>query len=125
MGMMKDFEDPEEEERPDNSDESGESEENMLGGTGKGPSTHELWVQGSGPDCIGTTAVVALVRYGSDAEILVANAGDSRCTLLSGSKAKDLSRDHKPGLASESARIKNAGGFITDLGSVGGRVDGN
>lgn len=92
--------------------------------------TYQLWVSGEGPDCMGTTAVVALVRFGEGAEVYVANAGDSRCIMSTSDAvaakpgAVDLSEDHKPVLPGERARIKKAGGFITEV-QMGGRVDGN
>jgi len=65
---------------------------------------------------IGCTAVACLIDHDS---IIVANAGDSRAVLCCGVEAIELSQDHKPGLASESARIEECGGFVrkahTDL----------
>mmetsp|Transcript_61903 Transcript_61903/g.134130 ORF Transcript_61903/g.134130 Transcript_61903/m.134130 type:complete len:268 (-) Transcript_61903:7-810(-) len=60
----------------------------------------------------GCTAVVCCVR--SDA-IFVANAGDSRAVLCRAGRPVALSEDHKPGLASERARISKAGGFVADI----------
>eukprot|EP00249_Psilotum_nudum_P020892 c27886_g1_i3 orf=1221-2294(+) len=65
----------------------------------------------------GSTAVVALLR---NDEIVVANAGDSRCVLSRKGKAYDLSQDHKPELENEKERILQAGGFIHS-----GRVNGS
>merc|ERR1719310_1132145 len=96
----------------------------MQAGDDDQPNPFNVWVSGEGPDCMGTTAVVALVRHGKGAEVWVANAGDSRCVLAQKGKALDLSEDHKPILKAERARIKKAGGFVTDV-DVGGRVDGN
>eukprot|EP00041_Stephanoeca_diplocostata_P016359 m.321958 g.321958 ORF g.321958 m.321958 type:complete len:496 (+) comp20340_c0_seq1:79-1566(+) len=76
----------------------------------------------------GTTATVAVVLCSKandgtsvprPTHIVVANAGDSRCVLCRGGKAKDLSEDHKPEDEVESTRIHAAGGFIDD-----GRVNG-
>lgn len=86
-------------------------------------SSSDLWLSGSGPDSQGTTAVVALICTKTQ-EVFVANAGDSRCALIRGDKAKNLSRDHKPMLRSEMRRIKQAGGFVA-MPEDGGRVDGN
>jgi len=83
--------------------------------------SYSKWVNGEGPDCMGTTAVVALVRSGPNAEIFVANAGDSRCILATESRVAALSHDHKPTLKVERARIRAAGGFVSNEG----RVDGN
>lgn len=51
--------------------------------------------------------------------VYVANAGDTRCVMAIKGKAKDLSVDHKPDMASEKRRITKAGGFVED-----GRVNG-
>jgi len=70
----------------------------------------------------GCTANVALVLQN---EVIVANAGDSRAVICNKGKAKPLSFDHKPNLPEEMARIKKAGGWVTD-GSTGHyRVNGN
>lgn len=52
-------------------------------------------------------------------EVIVANAGDSRCVIAVGGKAKDLSVDHKPDLPVEKKRVLRAGGFVEE-----GRVNG-
>ncbi|RXK37355.1 PP2Cc protein phosphatase [Tremella mesenterica] len=69
-------------------------------------------------DPSGCTAVVGLVT--TDGRIIVANAGDSRSVLGYKGIAKDLSHDHKPTNAGETARITSAGGFVEF-----GRVNGN
>uniref|UniRef100_A0ACD5XVM9 Uncharacterized protein n=1 Tax=Avena sativa TaxID=4498 RepID=A0ACD5XVM9_AVESA len=69
-----------------------------------------------GPTC-GSTACVAIIR---NDQLVVANAGDSRCVISRKGQAHDLSRDHKPDLATERERIKEAGGFV-----VAGRVNGS
>eukprot|EP00301_Raphidiophrys_heterophryoidea_P024913 c8228_g1_i1.p1 GENE.c8228_g1_i1~~c8228_g1_i1.p1 ORF type:complete len:366 (+),score=82.32 c8228_g1_i1:147-1244(+) len=73
----------------------------------------------SGTDCFlsGTTCVVCVC---TPTQLIVANAGDSRCVLGSRDSAgqfyhRDLSRDHKPELAEEKKRIKKAGGLIKRL----------
>jgi protein phosphatase 1G len=76
----------------------------------------------AGPDdaytpSAGCTAVAALVR---GAELVVANAGDSRAVLSRRGVAVPLTRDHKPTDADEFARITRAGGFVAD-----GRVNGS
>lgn len=86
-----------------------------------GGAANSAWCSGEGPDGMGTTSVVALVRGGSSPMIFCANAGDSRCVLVHGRKAIDLSRDHKPNDEDEFSRITKAGGFV----SPDGRVDGN
>lgn len=45
--------------------------------------------------------------------IIVANIGDSRVVLCRRGKAKDLTIDHKPNLASERARIELLGGTVS------------
>lgn len=65
----------------------------------------------------GCTAVCALIR---NDELIVANAGDSRCVLSRGGKAVALTEDHKPMNEEEFSRITKAGGFVAD-----GRVNGS
>lgn len=68
----------------------------------------------------GTTAVVALIR---GKQLIVANAGDSRCVVSEAGKAVDMSYDHKPEDEVELARIKNAGGKVTMDGRVNGGLN--
>ncbi|MBN3286568.1 PPM1G phosphatase, partial [Polyodon spathula] len=68
----------------------------------------------------GTTAVVALIR---GKQLIVANAGDSRCVVSEGGKAVDMSYDHKPEDEVELSRIKNAGGKVTMDGRVNGGLN--
>uniref|UniRef100_A0A8C5B9D2 protein-serine/threonine phosphatase n=1 Tax=Gadus morhua TaxID=8049 RepID=A0A8C5B9D2_GADMO len=68
----------------------------------------------------GTTAVVALMR---GKQLIVANAGDSRCVVSESGKAVDMSYDHKPEDELELARIKNAGGKVTMDGRVNGGLN--
>jgi len=122
---MEDEEEEDEEEMDldgldDTSDEDWDGEDLASGAQLDGLTSNELWVNGEGPDCMGTTAVVALVRAGESPEVFCANAGDSRCVLARGESAIGLSHDHKPELRKERMRIKNAGGFIAE-----GRIDGN
>ncbi|XP_062223902.1 probable protein phosphatase 2C 11 isoform X2 [Phragmites australis] len=72
----------------------------------------------AGPTC-GSTACVALIRNN---QLVVANAGDSRCVISRGGQAYNLSRDHKPELAAERERILKAGGFI-HMGRVNGSLN--
>lgn len=65
----------------------------------------------------GCTANVALIAKG---ELIVANAGDSRCVLSSNGKAIEMSEDHKPENDTERDRVEKAGGYITN-----GRINGN
>ncbi|KAE9452138.1 hypothetical protein C3L33_15952, partial [Rhododendron williamsianum] len=70
----------------------------------------------SGPTS-GCTSCVAIVRNN---QLVVANAGDSRCVISRKGQAYNLSRDHKPDLEAERERILKAGGFIH-----AGRVNGS
>ncbi|CAM6009568.1 unnamed protein product [Sphagnum balticum] len=70
----------------------------------------------SGPTA-GSTAVVAVIRGN---QLVVANAGDSRCIMSRHGKALELSLDHKPELEVERGRILFAGGFVH-----AGRVNGS
>ncbi|KAG2648967.1 probable protein phosphatase 2C 11 isoform X2 [Panicum virgatum] len=72
----------------------------------------------TGPTC-GSTACVALIRNN---QLIVANAGDSRCVISRAGQAYNLSRDHKPELAAERERIMKAGGFI-HMGRVNGSLN--
>uniref|UniRef100_A0A2N9HYA3 PPM-type phosphatase domain-containing protein n=1 Tax=Fagus sylvatica TaxID=28930 RepID=A0A2N9HYA3_FAGSY len=67
----------------------------------------------------GSTACVAIIRNN---QIVVANAGDSRCVLCKKGQAYDLSKDHKPDLEVEKERILKAGGFI-QFGRVNGSLN--
>ena len=60
----------------------------------------------------------ANVCYITETEIIVANAGDSRCVACVNGKAVPLSFDHHPQDKNEMKRIKKAGGFVS-----GGRVN--
>ncbi|XP_024316136.1 probable protein phosphatase 2C 11 isoform X3 [Brachypodium distachyon] len=71
-----------------------------------------------GPTC-GSTACVALVRNN---QLVVANAGDSRCVISRGGQAYNLSRDHKPELVAERERVLKAGGFI-HMGRINGSLN--
>lgn len=71
-----------------------------------------------GPNA-GSTACVAIVRHN---QIVVANAGDSRCVISRKGQAFNLSRDHKPDLEVEKDRILKAGGYI-QCGRVNGTLN--
>jgi len=62
------------------------------------------------PRWTGCTAVLCCVR--SDV-LVVANAGDSRAVLCRAGQAVPLSEDHKPEMPFESARIVEAGGYLS------------
>uniref|UniRef100_A0A3P8YFZ1 Protein phosphatase 1G n=1 Tax=Esox lucius TaxID=8010 RepID=A0A3P8YFZ1_ESOLU len=104
--------DNEEEEDTEEGEDSDEEEEEMClpGMDGK---------EEPGSDS-GTTAVVALIR---GKQLIVANAGDSRCVVSEKGKAIDMSYDHKPEDELELARIKNAGGKVTMDGRVNGGLN--
>lgn len=99
-----------EEDSEDGEDDEEEEETTMPGMEGK---------EEPGSDS-GTTAVVALIR---GKQLIVANAGDSRCVVSEGGKAVDMSYDHKPEDELELARIKNAGGKVTMDGRVNGGLN--
>ncbi|WCJ40349.1 Protein phosphatase 2C family protein [Euphorbia peplus] len=71
-----------------------------------------------GPAC-GSTACVAVIRNN---QLVVANAGDSRCVISRKGQAYNLSKDHKPDLEVEKDRILKAGGFI-QVGRVNGSLN--
>lgn len=68
----------------------------------------------------GCTACVALMRK---SQIVVANAGDSRCVISRKGKAAELSFDHKPEDECERLRIEKAGGKVTADGRVNGGLN--
>ncbi|XP_062243132.1 protein phosphatase 1G [Platichthys flesus] len=100
----------EEEDTEEDSEEEDEEEMCLPGMDGK---------EEPGSDS-GTTAVVALIR---GKQLIVANAGDSRCVVSEQGKAVDMSYDHKPEDELELARIKNAGGKVTMDGRVNGGLN--
>jgi serine/threonine protein phosphatase PrpC len=67
----------------------------------------------------GCTAVVALI---TEATVIIANAGDSRCVLARRGTALALTTDHKPEVAEEHSRIKRAGGYV-EMGRVNGNLN--
>ncbi|GKC07958.1 probable protein phosphatase 2C 60 [Tanacetum coccineum] len=71
-----------------------------------------------GPTC-GSTACVAIIHNN---QLVVANAGDSRCVLSRKGEAYNLSKDHKPDLEVEKERIYKAGGYI-QFGRVNGSLN--
>lgn len=117
------LEESEEEQQEGEGDEEEFPEEDLEEVNRRLTESNDLWMNGKGPDCMGTTAVVALVCKATQ-KVFVANAGDSRCILMSGAATKDLSCDHKPTLKTERLRIRKAGGFVLNP-EDGGRVDGN
>eukprot|EP00929_Paragymnodinium_shiwhaense_P009327 TRINITY_DN113456_c0_g1_i1.p1 TRINITY_DN113456_c0_g1~~TRINITY_DN113456_c0_g1_i1.p1 ORF type:complete len:444 (+),score=68.22 TRINITY_DN113456_c0_g1_i1:95-1426(+) len=81
---------------------------------------------GEGPDGMGCTAVVALIQRAcadKAAEVIVANAGDSRSVLVAKRQAQNMSRDHGPLLPDEHARVKKAGGFVNKEGRINGNLN--
>ncbi|KAK4590089.1 hypothetical protein RGQ29_020594 [Quercus rubra] len=67
----------------------------------------------------GSTACVAIIQNN---QVVVANAGDSRCVMCKKGQAYNLSEDHKPDLELEKERILKAGGFI-QFGRVNGSLN--
>ncbi|KAL5213882.1 hypothetical protein ABZP36_003034 [Zizania latifolia] len=63
-----------------------------------------------GPLDEGSTACVVLIRNN---QIIVGNAGDTRCVLSRNGQATALSTDHKPNVPAETRRIEAAGGSIS------------
>ncbi|KAL6507066.1 hypothetical protein OROHE_022201 [Orobanche hederae] len=82
---------------------------------------HWLSEEGKYSGCLGqsagSTACVAIIRNN---QLLVANAGDSRCVMSRKGQAYDLSEDHKPDIVAEKKRILEAGGYVKY-----GRVNGS
>nr|KAI8750109.1 protein phosphatase 1G-like [Biomphalaria glabrata] len=68
----------------------------------------------------GCTACVCLLQ---GKQLIVANAGDSRCVLSRAGKAIELSFDHKPEDECEKTRIERAGGKVTSDGRVNGGLN--
>lgn len=109
-GDSSDLEEEEDTEEGEDSEDEDEEETCLPGMDGK---------EEPGSDS-GTTAVVALIR---GKQLIVANAGDSRCVVSERGKAVDMSYDHKPEDELELARIKNAGGKVTMDGRVNGGLN--
>ncbi|CAN0872339.1 Probable protein phosphatase 2C 60 [Linum grandiflorum] len=90
---------------------------------GENSEQHDNWAFEEGPHSdfsgptSGSTACVAVIRNN---QLVVANAGDSRCVISRKGQAYNLSRDHKPDLEAEKERILKAGGFIH-----AGRINGS
>ncbi|KAL6141135.1 hypothetical protein ACLB2K_059426 [Fragaria x ananassa] len=85
----------------------------------------DLWSSEEGPHSdfdgptSGSTACVAIIRNN---QLVVANAGDSRCVISRKGQAYPLSKDHKPDIENEKERILKAGGFI-QVGRVNGSLN--
>ena len=90
-----------------------------FGDTDMGSPTRQAMTEGigEGPEMKGCTANVLLIKENA---IYLANSGDSRSVLARGKQTIELSKDHKPELPTEMARITKAGGTVED-----GRVEGN
>mmetsp|Transcript_6138 Transcript_6138/g.8039 ORF Transcript_6138/g.8039 Transcript_6138/m.8039 type:complete len:370 (-) Transcript_6138:1218-2327(-) len=67
-------------------------------------------------DYMGSTAVAVLLEEG---KIWSANIGDSRAVLCRNGQAFDLTKDHKPNLPAEKARIEALGGSVQWYGYLG------
>jgi len=68
----------------------------------------------------GCTGLVCLIV---DNVLYCANCGDSRAVLLTETKVKRISHDHKPELPEEKERIEEAGGFVAEGGGGIPRVN--
>lgn len=101
-----------EEDEEEDVEESDEDDDEMENAYGPG-------MESPGEDS-GTTACVVLVTR---KKIIVANVGDSRAVLCRNGKALELSFDHKPEDEVEIARIRKAGGRVTDDGRVNGGLN--
>ncbi|XP_028781043.1 probable protein phosphatase 2C 21 [Neltuma alba] len=92
---------------------------------GDGNDHSDDWVLEEGPHSdftgpsSGCTACVAVIQGN---QLVVANAGDSRCVISRKGQAHNLSKDHKPDLEVERDRILKAGGFI-QVGRVNGSLN--
>lgn len=66
----------------------------------------------------GSTAVVCVVRGCTrrPVQLLLANLGDSRAVLCRGGEAVRITRDHKPELKDEKARVEKVGGMVVKAG---------
>jgi len=69
-----------------------------------------------------TSGCTALATVVTPSALVCANAGDSRCVLVSRGDGIPLSHDHKPVLPEESERIRAAGGSVCSRGRVDGRL---
>ncbi|KAG9150901.1 hypothetical protein Leryth_003024 [Lithospermum erythrorhizon] len=74
--------------------------------------------QSNGPSS-GCTACVAIIHHN---QLIVANAGDSRCVLSRKGQAYPMSEDHKPDQEIERERIHEAGGYV-QCGRVNGSLN--
>ncbi|KAG6414606.1 hypothetical protein SASPL_121979 [Salvia splendens] len=95
----------------------------LIFATRRGAETDEWTEEGphsdfKGPHS-GSTACVAVI---GENQLVVANAGDSRCVISRNGQALELSVDHKPMLAAERERILTAGGYVR-WGRVQGYLD--
>lgn len=120
---MEDSEEEEEDDDEEDDDELDEEEKQQIGGIfSKVIAAHEEddgHIEEPGSDS-GCTAVVAVLRQN---ELVVGNAGDSRCVLCRNGEALDLSVDHKPEDDEERKRIEAAGGKVTADGRVNGGLN--
>lgn len=103
----------EDEDDDEEDDEDEENEKGFVNPAGVGASEEP------GMDS-GCTAVVCLLR---GSQLVVANAGDSRCVVCRDGKAIDMSIDHKPEDELERNRIEKAGGRVTLDGRVNGGLN--
>ncbi|KAK6180155.1 hypothetical protein SNE40_012355 [Patella caerulea] len=111
------YEDMESEE--DEEEEEEEEGEEETDGDVDQPYNMDMANEEPGSDS-GCTACLALLR---GKQLLVANAGDSRCVISRAGVAVELSFDHKPEDELERKRIEKAGGKVTADGRVNGGLN--
>ncbi|KAL5113515.1 hypothetical protein ACEQ8H_008600 [Pleosporales sp. CAS-2024a] len=88
------------------------------GGQGHRPSVPEL-----GDDDL-TSGSVATVLYLKEMELYISNVGDAQALLIrSEGGHKILTRKHDPAEASERARIREAGGFVSRQGKLNDQLE--
>ncbi|XP_002737792.1 protein phosphatase 1G-like [Saccoglossus kowalevskii] len=111
-----DDDDDDEDDDEEGEEDSSEEEEEATGRQRSGVFSEQ---EEPGSDS-GCTCVVALLRGN---QLIVGNAGDSRCIVSRSNKAIDLSIDHKPEDELERKRIEKAGGKVTMDGRVNGGLN--
>jgi serine/threonine protein phosphatase PrpC len=89
----------------------GKKELAKFASAGKQSADHTDYYEQSEIIHAGCTANVVMI---TKAEIICANAGDSRAVMSKKGKAKNLSIDHKPDLPGEKKRIERAQGFVDE-----------
>jgi serine/threonine protein phosphatase PrpC len=65
-----------------------------------------------------TTITTTTTQQGN--RLIVANAGDQRAVLCRGGRPYQITRDHRPDVPDEKARIEQEGGFVSENKRVNG-----